>query len=170
MNHTDPVSRVLLTARGIQPRTELPVAEAVTGRWSAVKQRLPVPGEGFRGLQSRAEPKVIRLAAAYALADRATEIGAAHVDAALAVLAYCARSAEIVFGVPVAQLPPRVDPRQTARIVRHLHDAYPGWVARSELGGDDHALADLVAKRLIERRKAPAEEYRLVAPQMLLFP
>lgn len=173
MDHTDPVSRVLLAARGIQPRTELPVAEAVIGRWAAVKQRLPVPGEGFRGLQSRAEPKVIRLAAAYALADAAPEIGPPHVDAALAVLAYCARSAEIVFGVPVAQLPPRVDPRQAAQVVRTLHDRYPAWVTRAELGGDEHVLADLVAKHLVEKRKTPAgasAEYRLIAPQMLLFP
>lgn len=170
MDHTDPVSRYLLAARGIQPRTELPVAEALTGRWSSVKRRLPVPGEGFRGLHSRAESQVIRIAAAYALADAAPEIHLVHVDAALAVLAYCARSAEIVFGVPVAQLPPRVDPRQAARIVRYLHDAYPRWVARSDLSGDEHALADLVAKHLVERRKTPVEEYRLVAPQMLLFP
>lgn len=170
MDHTDPVSRVLLTARGIQPRTELPVAVSVSGGWRAVKAGLPVPGEGFRGLHSRAESQVIRLAAAYALADLAAEIGPVHVEAALAVLGYCARSAEIVFGVPVAQLPPRVDPRQAARIVRYLHDAYPGWVARDQIRDDGNALADLVTKRLIERRKAPVEEYRLIAPQMALFP
>jgi hypothetical protein len=123
-------------------------------------------------LHSRAETQVIRLAGAYALADAAHEIGAAHVEAALALLAYCARSAEIVFGVPVAQLPPRVDPRQAARIVRHLHDAYPSWVPVDDLAGDENALADLVTKRLIEQRRVPAGprvEYRLIAPQMALF-
>lgn len=186
MEQTDPVSRYLLTSRGIQPRTELPVTDDVARTWGSVKSRLPVPGEGFQGLHSRAETQVIRLAAAYALADGATEIGPAHTEAALAVLSYCARSAEIVFSIPVAQLPPRADPRQAARVVRHLHDAYPGWVSRDEIGssvlhgnapaaGVEATLADLMAKRLVERRRTPTEgrpreEYRLIAPQLPLFP
>jgi hypothetical protein len=187
MAQTDPVSRHLLTLRGIQPRTELPVDDEVAGGWERlVKARLPVPGEGFRGLHSRAESQVIRLAAAYAMADMAPEIRPGHAEAALAVLSYCARTAEVVFGVPVAQLPPRVDPRVTAKIVRHLHDRFPDWVPRDEIGSGvlhgnvpaadvDVALADLAAKRLLERRQTPTagrprEEFRLVAPQLALFP
>lgn len=187
MSVTDPISRYLLTLRGIQPRAELPVAGDVADRWGAsVKSRLPGPDEALAGLHSRAESQVIRLAAAYALADMAAEVRPEHVEAALAVQSYCARSAEIVFGVPVAQLPPRVEPRTAAKIVRCLHDNYPKWVPRDEIGsGTLHgnvpaaeagsALDDLVAKRLAERRTVttkgrPREEYRLIAPQLSLFP
>lgn len=187
MSATDPVSRVLLTLRGIQPRTELPVSAEVAGGWPVtVKPRLPAHGDGPPGLHSRAEAQVIRLAAAYALADMSPRVTAAHVEAALAVQSYCARSAEVVFGVPVAQLPPRVDPRCSARIVRCLHDAYPEWVPRDEIGSGvlhgnvpattvDAALKSLTGRGLIERQQVPTagrprEEYRLTAPQLTLFP
>jgi hypothetical protein len=187
MGGTDPVSRVLLTLRGIQPRTELPVAGDVSGSWTAtVKARLPAADEGVPGLHSRAEAQVIRLASAYALAAMSPVIGAEHVEAAIAVQSYCARSAEVVFGVPVATLPPRVDPRCSAKIVRCLHDAYPEWVSRDEIGSGalhgnvpavavDAALASLVRRGLTERRQSPTggrprEEYRLTAPQLTLFP
>ena len=129
---------------------------------------------------------MIRLAAAYALADMAPGIGPEHAEAAVAVQSYCARSADVVFSVPVSQLPPRVDPKCAARIVRCLHERYPGWVSRDEIGsGALHgnvpaealtaALGDLAAKRLAERRRVPTEgrpreEYRLTAPQLALFP
>ena len=140
----------------------------------------------LRGLHSRAESQVIHLAAAYALADMSPEIGPEHAEAALAVLSYCARSAEVVFGVPVAQLPPRVDPRHTAKIVRHLHERFPDWTARDAIGSGvlhgnipaadvDSALASLVVRHLAERRRTetegrPREEWRLIAPQLALFP
>ena len=188
MGRTDPVSRYLLAARGIQPRVALNVSAGVADGWtSSVKPRLAVPGEGMGALHSRAEAQVIRLAAAYALCDRAAEIGWDHVEAALAAQAYCAASAEIVFGVPVAQLPPRADPRATARIVRYLHDRYPAWAARDEIGSGvlhgnvtaavlSAALDSLAAKGLIEQRQVPTngrprEECRLAAPpQLALFP
>jgi hypothetical protein len=186
MSSTDPISRHLLTLRGIQPRTELPVAGKVTAGWRAVKARLQAAGEGMPGLHSRAESQVIRLAAAYALADLSPAITPEHVEAALAVQSYCAQSAEVVFGVPVAELPPRVSPNVSARIVRALHDAYPKWTARDEIGsgllhgnipadGIDAALASLASRRLIERKRTPTggrprDEYRLIAPQLALFP
>lgn len=186
MNSTDPISRHLLTLRGIQPRTELPVDDRVTAGWGeAVRPRLLPEAEGVPGLHSRAESQVIRLAAAYALADMEPRITPAHVEAALAVQSYCARSAEVVFGVPVAQLPPRVEPRTSAKIVRALHDAYPGWVTRDAIGSGtlhgntpakdvDAALSHLAASRLIECRHAPTAAglamYRLIAPQLALFP
>jgi hypothetical protein len=188
MSRTDPVSRHLLAARGIQPKVRLPVADGVADGWAAsVRRRLAVPGDGMAALQSRAEAQVIRLAAAYALCDQASEIGAAHVEAALAAHAYCAASAEIVFGIPVAQLPPRADPRATARIVRYLHDRYPAWSARDEIGSGvlhgnvpaaavSAALDSLAARGLTEHRQVqtsgrPREECRLAAPpQLALFP
>ena len=187
MSRSDPVSRVLLTLRGIQPRTELPVSHQVARAWrEAVKSRLPAPDAGMPGLNSRAEAQVIRLAAAYALADMSREISPEHVEAALAVQSYCARSAEVVFSVPVAQLPPRVNPNVSARIVRALHDRYPGWVARDEIGSGllhgnvaaadvDAALGSLAGQKIAEKRRTPTdgrtrEEYRLIAPQLALFP
>jgi hypothetical protein len=187
MSRTDPISRYLLTLRGIQPRAELPVTGEVTDGWDTlVRSRLPEAGEGFRSLHSRAESQVIRLAAAYALADMAPQIGPEHTEAALAVLSYCAQSAEVVFGVPVAQLPPRTDPRHTAKIVRHLHDRYPDWTARDEIGSGvlhgnipavdiDSCLGSLTVRHLAERRTVategrPREEWRLIAPQLTLFP
>ena len=186
MSRTDPISRHLLTLRGIQPRAELAVDAGVAARWGSVKARLADAGNSIPGLHSRAESHVIRLAAAYALADVAPEVTPDHVEAALAVQAYCARSAEVVFGVPVAQLPPQVNPGVSARIARLLHGAYPGWTSRDEIGsGTLHgnvpahevvaALADLSAKRLVEHRRVPTEgrprdEYRLIPPQLALFP
>jgi hypothetical protein len=187
MMHADPISRHLLLNRGIQPKAALPVAEEVASGWAhSVKARLPVPGQGLSALHSRAESQVIRLAATYALADRAPEICPVHVEAALAAWAYCSRSAEVVFSVPVAGLPPEVDPRHAAKIVRFLHERWPQWVARDEIGsGVLHgnvpatalasALRDLAAKRLIEQRQVPTagrprDECRLAAPQLSLFP
>lgn len=184
MSRADPISRYLLALRGIQPRAELPVGPEVAGAWETARSALPQPGDGFRGLHSRAESQVIRLAAAYAIADQSPVIAAAHVEAALALVSYCARSAEVVFSVPVAQLPPRVDPRCAAKIVRCLHERYPAWVSRDDLGsGVLHGnvaaadlgagLDDLIRQRLIERRQTPTrprEEFRLIAPQLSLFP
>jgi hypothetical protein len=186
MATTDPISRYLLTLRGIQPRAELPVANDVTDGWHAlIRSRLPEAGDGFTSLHSRAESQVIRLAAAYALADMSPEIGPEHAEAALALLTYCARSAEVVFGVPVATLPPRTDPRHTAKIVRHLHERWPEWTARDEIGSGVlhgnisaadvdlalHGLASLVERRLVQTEGRPREEFRLTAPpQLMLFP
>jgi len=187
MDHADPVSRHLLILRGMQPRVELPVDDGVTGSWSReVKARLAPLVAGSPALHSRAETQVIRLAAAYAIADLAESITPAHAEAAIAAWSYCARTADVVFGVPVAQLPPHVDPRCAAKIVRYLHDRYPGWAARDEIGSGvlhgtvtaaaiDAALAGLASRRLIERRQVPAaprprDECRLAAPQLQLFP
>jgi hypothetical protein len=188
MSQTDPVSRYLLAARGIQPRVQIGVAGDVADGWAtSVKPRLSVPGDGMTALHSRAESQVIRLAAAYALCDQAGQIRGEHVEAAIAAQSYCARSAEIVFGIPVADLPPRADPRATARIVRCLHDRYPGWVARDEIGSGvlhgnipatvlTSALDSLAAKGLIDQRQVPTsgrprDECRLARPpQLSLFP
>ena len=47
---------------------------------------------------ARAEAHVVRLALIYALLDRAEAIDRAHIDAALALWAYAARSARWIFG------------------------------------------------------------------------
>jgi hypothetical protein len=186
MMTADPVSRHLLTARGIQPKAELPVSDDVAACWTTlVKSRLPAPGPGLANLHSRAESQVIRLAGAYALADCAGEVNAQHVEAALAVWAYCSRSAEVVFSVPISALPPEADPRHAARIVRHLHERWPDWASRDGIGSEalhgnvpalsvTAALDDLMSRRLVERRTVPTEgrpreEWRLAPPQLDLF-
>jgi hypothetical protein len=184
MDHTDPVSRYLLAARGIQPRVQIPVAPDVVSGWKhLVRSRLMLPGEGTAALHSRAESQVIRLAGIYAMCDRMPEITAEHTQAAVAAWSYCARSAEVVFSVPVASLPPRSDPRAAARIVRFLHEQYPGWVSRDDIGsGVLHgnvaaaavsvALDTLADRGLIEQRRTetagrPREECRLARPPQL---
>jgi hypothetical protein len=186
MARADPISAYLLAARGIQPNADLAIAPDVADQWTrTVKPRLTAPGD-HSGLHSRAEAQVIRLAAAYALADQAPELGSEHIEAVIAVWSYCARSADVVFSVPVAQLPPRADPRAAAKIVRFLHERYPEWTARDELGtGVLHgnvpaavlsaALEDLGAKRLTEHRQIPTagrprDEYRLAKPPQLELP
>jgi hypothetical protein len=117
------------------------------------------------------------------MCDQAREISASHVDAAVAAQSYCARSAEVLFGVPVAELPPRADPRAAAKVIRCLHDRYPGWVPRDEIGSGvlrgnipavtiTAVLASLAAKSLIEQRQVPTsgrprEECRLARPPQL---
>ena len=188
MMRTDPISRHLLGLRGIQPKVAIPVSPDVTESWgTSVKPRLAPPADGMVALHSRAEAQVIRLAAVYAMCDQASLITAVHVEAAVAAQSYCARSAEVLFGVPVAELPPRADPRTAAKVVRCLHDRYPDWVARDDLGtgvlkGNVPAatlgavMGSLAARHLIEQRQVPTdgrprEEYRLARPpQLALFP
>src|SRR6185437_5341073 len=137
MAQTDPISRHLFMIRGIQPDVALPVAAEVADGWRVlVKDRLPRPGQGLAALHARAESQVIRLASAYAVADVAPRITAEHVEAGLAAWSYCARSAEVVFSVPVGALPPDADPRHAARIVRRLQERWPDWVSRDEIGSD----------------------------------
>jgi hypothetical protein len=188
LDRTDPVSRHLLAARGIQPKVAIPVSPDVAAGWpTSVKPRLAPPADGMVALHSRSEAQVIRLAGVYAMCDQASMITDVHVEAAIATQSYCARSAEVLFGVPVAELPPRADPRIAAKVVRCLHDAYPEWVSRDELGtGVLHGnvpaatlaavIGRLAAQHLIEQQQVqtegrPREEYRLARPpQLALFP
>lgn len=186
MAHADPVSRFLLAARGIQPRVRIPVSQDVADAWgTSVRPRLQVPGDGA-SLHSRAQSQVIRLAGIYAMCDLSPEITGGHVDAAVAAWSYCARSAEVVFSVPVAGLPPRSDPRVAARVARFLHDQYPRWVSRDEIGSGalsgnvtasalTSALDGLSARGLTEQRQVPAagrprDEVRLAQPPQMTLP
>jgi uncharacterized protein DUF3987 len=181
MRHTDVVSRYLLAMRGLQPRTQLRIAPEVARAWPQVKASLPEPAEGYAGLQSRAEPQVMRLAVTYALADTAEMVTMAHVQAGAGLYTYCARSAETVFSVPVGQLPPRIDPHITALLVRTLHGAYPKWLSREELaikhrsldaGQISDALDDLADRGTLEIHQKggwDGADYRLAPPQTALF-
>lgn len=178
MTRTDPVSAYLCTERGIQPHVALGVADEVAAGWlTEVRPRLPAVDVALGPFFARAETHVIRLAACYALADQAPEVTSAHVGAAVALWTFCARSAERVFGIPVGDLPPRVSPAHTAKVLRYLYDSYPDWVSRDEvrsraLSGNVPAKAaeavleslggsDLAEERVTSTRGRPRTEYRL---------
>lgn len=180
MAATDPISAYLCTERGIQPHVALAVDDAVAGSWlRAVRPRMPVTDATLGPFFSRGETHVMRLAACYALADRAFAVSGEHIEAALALWSYCARSAERVFGMPLADLPPKVNPAHAAKVLRYLHDHYPDWVPREEirsaaLSGNvpaaaiDAVFASLGEAGLAEGREVhsgkpgrPPTEYRL---------
>ncbi len=176
LERTDPISRYLCLRRGVQPSTTMPVAEEVTGGWREVKARLPEVNTDLGTMFGRAETHVIRLALTYALADGSPVVGMEHVDAALALWTYCARSAEVIFGIPVGGLPPSIDPARRARAFVALHRAYPGWLALDTISGrvfgrnrtSDEVkaiMASLVAEGRAEQRQVPTKgrprtEYR----------
>lgn len=167
MDRADPVSAHLCARRGIQPDAVLPVAdEVVTGWLTRIKPRVPDTDESLGAFFARAEAQVFRLAVGYALADQSAGIRMPHIDAALGLWTFCARSAERIFGVPVSDLPPRISRQHVARVFSHLHQRYPAWTGRDEirstvLSGNvpardiDAILGDLEDKALIEQRQVP---------------
>ena len=73
--------------------------EPARRRWWELYPTLTEPQPGLAGaVCARAEAHVVRLALIYALLDQANEIGLAHLQAALALWEYAARSARWVFG------------------------------------------------------------------------
>jgi hypothetical protein len=67
--------------------------------WHAVYGRLTDDRPGLLGaMTARAAPIVMRIATIYALLDKATEIKADHLNAALSVWDYCQMSAATIFG------------------------------------------------------------------------
>lgn len=177
MEWTDPISKHLLTLRGIQPSIEVPFSAGVREGWSLLRKQMPTVDRELGSFFERDSIQVIRLAVVYALTDQAREVGVAHMEAAIAMWTYCARSAEVIFGMPVGELPPQVSPHHRAKIIRYLHTRYPDWVKRDDIGTGllkgnalaaetEMILADLEARSLIERRRIgtrgrPRDEYRL---------
>ena len=73
---------------------ELKLSLPARQRWAAAYQQLARPRAGIAGqISARAEAHTIRLALTYALLDNAPEIHPPHLDAALALWDYAARSA-----------------------------------------------------------------------------
>jgi hypothetical protein len=181
LDRADPVTRRLCLLRGIQPATQLAASGDVRDGWPGVRRQLPRPDQDLGAMFQRAETHVIRLAVIYALADASPVLDMPHIDAALAAWSYCARSAEIIFGIPVGGLPPARDRRQVAKVVDALHRAYPRWLGRGQIGDQvlhGNVRADqieailtylhddiaLVERRQIQTAGRPREEYRLVRP------
>jgi hypothetical protein len=182
LERADPISRVLLADRGLQPTAPLPVADEVRDGWpSLVKTHLPPTSDDLSSLWARAEPQIVRLSAGFALADCAPEVGVPHVQAAVATWQFCAHSAEVLFALPIGQAPGRVDPVRAGKVIRLLHDRYPRWVPQDDIGtglfkGNVPAaeieliMADLTVRDLVERREIktggrPRTEWALLRPR-----
>ena len=103
-------------------------------------------GEGLLDhVLSRAYVHVIRLALVFALVDRARTIDVRHLQAALAVWDYSARSARYVFGVSTGS-------RNSDALLRFLHrEGDVAWLdARRELGVRTSADMDEAVDPLVE--------------------
>jgi hypothetical protein len=80
----------------------------------------------FGGAVARGAPQVRRLAMIYALFDKQDEVGAPHLEAALALWRYCLASAEILFGDATGD--------QNADMIRRaLQTAGPAGMSRSDI-------------------------------------
>lgn len=78
---------------------EIKLDEDAREIWQDTYPALTAGAPGLYGaVTGRADPQVLRLASIYALADKSTLIGGAHLLAALAIWDYCANSAEYIFG------------------------------------------------------------------------
>jgi hypothetical protein len=79
--------------------TLLKRTEAARELWRTVYPVLTADRHGLVGaILNRAEAQVMRLACAYAVLDRQSQVDVAHLEAALAVWDYCDRSARFIFG------------------------------------------------------------------------
>jgi hypothetical protein len=75
------------------------MTEAAAKAWEATYPELSADRPGLLGaVVARAEAQVIRLALVYALLDRTHRIDVVHLEAAMAVWAYCEESATRIFG------------------------------------------------------------------------
>jgi len=75
------------------------MTEAASKAWEVAYPDLSADRPGLLGaVIARAEPQVIRLALAYALLDCTHQIDVVHLEAAMAVWAYCEESATRIFG------------------------------------------------------------------------
>jgi hypothetical protein len=183
LERADPISRILMAERGLQPSAALPLAADVQQGWpdwqARIKAQIPRAADELGPLWSRGEAQVLRLGVAYAVADCSPVVTATHISAAVGAWTFCAKSAERLFGVPHGLAEARINPRHVAKIVRSLHQNYPGWLPRNTIGkdvlggnaGDVSAIMDdLVAQELVERRVIKTAgrdrvEYRLLPPR-----
>lgn len=120
-----PLGSAIAWAREYEP--QLTWGAAAWERWVDFYNALSDDVKGIVGaLTARAEAHVMRFALIYAVADKAAEVGLAHLDAALAVWDYTVRSVEWAWegmhGNPHAE-----------RVLRALHAAGATGMARSSL-------------------------------------
>lgn len=165
LGQTDPVSRSLCLMRGVQPHCAMDLSPGLRNQWSEIKDQLPVVKAAFRHLVSRAPTHVVRFALEYAILDMSPVLGVEHIEAALALWTFSARSVERIFGVPTGTLQPEVDPRRVGQLYEWLARE-GGWVSRDHIASTlfrgnvdkahiDAAVASLLEDKLIERRIVP---------------
>ncbi len=152
--HHDPLhgtglpSLLAATLKHAQTAGQLRLDQAARGLWHDAYRQLARPVPGVLGqITARAEAHVIRLALLYTLADGRQQIGPQHLDAALALHDYAARSAAWALNGATGQ--PLAEQINTALT------AHPAGLTRSQIsdtlkhnqpaGEIDHALRALQA-------------------------
>ena len=121
-------------------------------RWVRFYNEVPDDVAGLVGkLTARSEAHVLRLSMIYAVADRSTKIRLDHLEAALAVWAYCERSVAWIWGEALGN-------RAADRICAHLRAAGRAGLSRTAVrdlfshskqsGAVEDALALLVSRQL----------------------
>jgi Protein of unknown function (DUF3987) len=124
------VGEVILNAQALK---ELTLTPAATKLWQAIYHDLSSPKPGlFGAIIGRAEAQATRLAILYAVLDGSNKIDLAHMDAALAVWAFCEESARQIFGDTVG------DP--IADVI--LKALQVGPMTRTEISGLFHRHTD----------------------------
>lgn len=87
----------VVTAAGTVGRVRM--THTATEAWAAAYSELTADRPGMLGfVTARAEAQTIRLALIYALLDGKGDIDLQHLEAAMAVWAYCEQSAQLIFG------------------------------------------------------------------------
>jgi Protein of unknown function (DUF3987) len=184
LESTDPISRAIFLERGtcFQPSTELPLHDKVVGQWDElVTAKLPrTDADDVATLWTRAEDQVTRLAAAYAIGCGSDTVAVEHIQAAVALWAFCAHSAEVFLSVAAGQGTAGVNRIHSGKIMDHLRRKAgkgDGWVTATEInkavfGGNVKAaqirptLDWLVSKGLVEGQEnktggRPAQSFRI---------
>jgi len=127
--------QALCDMKGVTPPQEFPVSQEVVDKWFyLVTDRLPEPSDpALEAVFQRAEAQIIRLALVYALSSGDTMIESQHIDAALALWTYCARSFEAIATVPYAKQAPKINTERMAKLVNYLVANQTRWVSASEV-------------------------------------
>jgi Protein of unknown function (DUF3987) len=134
---SDPISAELAKIRGVAPNTKFSIADDVADNWREqiapdIEAIADDIGEHFERYTARGQTQVIRLALAYALADSSTEIEWPHIEAAMALWEFCARSARLIFSVPDDPEPP-VNPKHEGKVYDYLRTRYPEWTSMADI-------------------------------------
>ena len=135
---------------------QLRLDEGARALWWDAYTRLAQPQPGLVGaLCARAEAHTIRLALIYALADGGRQITPAHLEAALALFDYAARSASFALGSasgdPLAEQIHAVLRRSPDGLTRtQLRDLFQRNLPSAEI---EHALATLAAAGRASRQR-----------------
>lgn len=122
------LSGALQFARNVGKMTRSPAAAHM---WRTVYPQLTRERPGlFGAVTSRAEAQVLRLSMIYALLDSVPTIDVPHLEAALALWAYCEQSARLIFGGDSAETDDPLEGR-----ILSLIRAASGGMTRTDIHG-----------------------------------